>query len=160
MSISARHRNNVRKALSHTRVVMIAGPVARRTFLTLDDPVTFEIATDDPVSFVRDLDHAAIDEIQRVPELLPVIEMYIDEDQRPGRFLLTGSANILTIPRASESLAGRMEIQELLPLAQCEIAGKRIALLDGLFDEGRTGFIRGIYPCKDIVGLVLKECLY
>ena len=70
-----------------------------------------------------------IDEVQRVPDLLRVIKKSVDSDRRAGRFLLTGSANILTLPQVSESLAGRMEIVSLLPLSRAEIRGKKPGFL-------------------------------
>lgn len=156
------------EALKDTRVVMISGPrqagkttLARalagenRQFLTLDDPVIHDAARSDPVGFIRNVDCAVIDEIQRVPELLPVIKMSVDTDQRPGRFLLTGSANILTIPKASESLAGRMAIEELLPLAQCEIEGDENNALQRLFDAESPPFAVGPYPYEDVISRVL-----
>lgn len=123
-------------ALADTPVVLLSGPRqsgkttlvrqlsgAERRYLTLDDEVTLLAAKQDPVGFVRSIDYAVIDEIQRAPGLLLAIKKSVDEDRRPGRFLLTGSANLLAIPNASDSLAGRMEILVLLPLAQCEMAG-------------------------------------
>jgi hypothetical protein len=102
-------------------VVLIVGPrragkttlvrkmgEARRTYITLDDQTVLEAAQSDPAGFIRGLDRAIIDEIQRVPDLLLAIKKTVDEDYRPGRFLLTGSANVLTLPRISDSLAGRM----------------------------------------------------
>jgi predicted AAA+ superfamily ATPase len=72
---------------------------------------------------IRDLDSAMIDEVQLAPDLLRAIKESIDNDRRRGRFLLTGSANILTLPKISESLAGRMEIVTLLPLSRAEVEG-------------------------------------
>ncbi len=158
----------IRLALSDTRIVMIGGPrqagkttllkqVAgrARTFVTLDDPATHSAAMTDPLGFVSRVTKVAIDEIQRAPPLFPVIKMTVDTDQRPGRFLLTGSANILTIPTVSESFAGRMEILDLLPLAQCEIEKTRNDLLDDLFDG--KGPPTGSYPLDpdDVVDRLL-----
>jgi predicted AAA+ superfamily ATPase len=70
---------------------------------------------------IRDLDSAMIDEVQLAPDLLRAIKESIDNDRRRGRFLLTGSANILTLPKISESLAGRMKIVTLLPLSRAEV---------------------------------------
>ena len=70
---------------------------------------------------VRSLDRAVIDEIQRAPQLLLAIKKSVDEDRRAGRFLLTGSANLMTMPAVADSLAGRMETLALLPLSQSEI---------------------------------------
>ncbi|WP_407819697.1 AAA family ATPase, partial [Staphylococcus aureus] len=76
---------------------------------------------------------AIIDEVQRAPELLRAIKQAVDNDRRPGRFLLTGSANILALPTISDSLAGRMEVVTLLPLAQSEIRRNQSNFLDSAF---------------------------
>lgn len=68
-------------------------------YYTLDNATTLDAARQDPVGFVRGMDRAIIDEIQRAPELLLAIKESVDTDQRPGRFLLTGSANLMTLPR-------------------------------------------------------------
>ena len=125
----------IEQALADTRVVLLAGPRqagkttlaqaradAKRTYQTLDNATTLGAARSDPTGFVRNLDRAVIDEVQRVPELLLAIKESVDNDPRPGRFLLTGSANLMTLPRVADSLAGRMETVSLLPLAQSEIA--------------------------------------
>ncbi len=76
-----------------------------------------------------------IDEIQRAPELFTSIKALVAQDRRPGRFILTGSANIMLIPKLADSLAGRMEVIHLAPLAQMEIenAALKISFLDQLF---------------------------
>ncbi len=74
-----------------------------------------------------------IDEVQRVPELMLAIKESVDRDDRPGRFLLTGSANVATMPAVADSLAGRMATIPLLPFAQSEIHGTSGRLLDRLF---------------------------
>ncbi|MDG4576590.1 MAG: ATP-binding protein [Defluviicoccus sp.] len=107
-----------------------------RTYSTLDDQTVLEAAQSDPAGFIRGLDRAIIDEIQRAPDLLLAIKKTVDEDYRPGRFLLTGSANVLTLPRVADSLAGRMETIRMLPLAQAEIANRAPTFLERLF-EGR-----------------------
>jgi predicted AAA+ superfamily ATPase len=127
---------SVREALADTPVVSLNGPrqsgkttLARKLagkdwdYLTLDDASVLESATTDPAGFIRGLDRAVIDEIQRAPDLLLAIKRSVDEDRRPGRFLLTGSAHILTIPKVRESLAGRMEVVTLYPLSHAEVLG-------------------------------------
>lgn len=136
----------VEDALSDTRVVLLTGPrqagkttLARMlatsgmAFHTLDNATTLASARDDPVGFVRGLDRAIIDEIQRAPDLLLAIKESVDADRRPGRFLLTGSANLATLPRVADSLAGRMEVVRLLPLAQCEMRRTESAFIESVF---------------------------
>jgi uncharacterized protein len=137
---------NIQTALEDTPVVMINGPRQcgkttlvkafadeRRTYLTLDDETALTAARSDPVAFLRPLDTAIIDEIQRAPELLRAIKRSVDDDRRPGRFLLTGSADVLTLPTVAESLAGRMEIVNLLPLSQAEIERGATRFLEQAF---------------------------
>jgi predicted AAA+ superfamily ATPase len=140
------------EALSDTPVVLIVGPrragkttlvrkmgEAGRTYITLDDQTVLDAARSDPAGFIRGLDRAIIDEIQRAPDLLLAIKKTVDEDNRPGRFLLTGSANVLTLPRVADSLAGRMETIRMLPLARAEIAGKVPTFLERLFSGKLQG---------------------
>lgn len=134
------------EALADTPVVLIAGPrQAGKTtlvrqfadqglrYLTLDDELTLLAARQDPVGMVRTLDRAIIDEIQRAPQLLLAIKKSVDEDRRAGRFLLTGSANLMALPTVADSLAGRMEILTLLPLSQSELHGVKANWLDAVF---------------------------
>lgn len=138
----------VEEALSDTRIVLLAGPrqagkttLARKVagervpFLTLDNATTLAGARQDPVGFIRGLDRAVIDEVQRAPDLLLAIKESVDADPRPGRFLLTGSANLMTLPRVADSLAGRMEIVRLLPLAQGEIRGAPASFFQDVFES-------------------------
>jgi predicted AAA+ superfamily ATPase len=121
-------------AMADTRVVGLVGPrqsgkttLARkiagsdRPYLTLDDEGTRLYARNDPTGFVRRLDRAVIDEIQRAPALILAIKRSVDEDPRPGRFLVTGSADLFAGTLAPDSLAGRIETIPLLPLSQGEI---------------------------------------
>ena len=138
----------VQEALTDTPVVLIVGPrragkttlvrkmgEAGRTYITLDDRTVLDAAQSDPAGFIRGLDQAIIDEIQRVPDLLLAIKKTVDEDYRPGRFLLTGSANVLTLPRIADSLAGRMETIQMLPLARAEVEGRTPDFLERLFEK-------------------------
>ena len=83
------------------------------------------------MGFVADLPPRVIlDEVQHVPQLFVTLKAAIDRDRRPGRFVLTGSTNVL-LPKLSDSLAGRKAIVRLHPLAQCEIEGTRPSLAAG-----------------------------
>jgi len=132
--------DQVKTALIDTPVVMVTGPrqcgkttlvrgFTSHRYITLDDDTVLEAARGDPSGFVRGLDHAIVDEVQRAPDILRAIKKTIDVDRRPGRFLLTGSANVLTLPQVSESLAGRMQVVNLLPLSRAEIREKRPTFL-------------------------------
>ena len=146
-------------ALSDTPVVLVVGPrqagkttlcrlVAERRrarVLSFDDAATLAAASGDPAGFVGALDGPVVlDEIQKAPTLLPAIKLAVDRRREPGRFLLTGSADVLALPRVSESLAGRMEVLTLWPLSQGEMTGRRDGCIDALFaratpDLGATG---------------------
>lgn len=105
-------------------------------YLTLDEGVQLAAATRDPDGFISSLpDHVVIDEVQRAPDLFRAIKRSVDRDRRPGRFLLTGSADALVLPKVSESLAGRMEVLTLYPLSQGEIEGHREGFVDACFAE-------------------------
>jgi len=117
-----------------TTLVQAVGADAGRRYLTLDDPATYLAVHADPAGFVLDLEGpVTIDEVQRVPELFLAIKQSVDRDRRPGRFLLTGSANALFVPSVADSLAGRMETVRLHPLSEVEIARRRPTFLDRIF---------------------------
>jgi hypothetical protein len=158
---------SVATALRDTPVVLVTGPrqcgkttlvrdliAGHREYLTLDDDTILAAARSDPAGLVRGLDRCTIDEVQRAPDLLRSIKMSVDADRRAGRFLLTGSANLLTVPHVSESLAGRMEIVNLLPLSQAEIHGRKPAFLKSAF-QGKLGRPRETLIGEDLVGAVL-----
>ena len=136
-------------ALSDTPVVLLHGArqvgkstqaqeVARgphpARYLTLDDSTILAAAKSDPAGFIGGVQTpVVIDEVQRAPELFLPIKAAVDRNREPGRFLLTGSANVLLLPKLSESLAGRMEILTLWPLSHGEIEGVEGNFVDGVF---------------------------
>ncbi|HLQ25476.1 MAG TPA: ATP-binding protein [Acidiferrobacterales bacterium] len=134
-------------ALADTPVVLLTG--ARQTgkstlaqayaaakgavYVTFDDPNVLAAAKD-TVGFIKSLgERAVIDEVQRAPWLFTAVKLTVDRNRRPGRFLFTGSANVLLVPQVSDSLAGRMEILQLWPLSQGEIYGRKERFIDVLF---------------------------
>jgi predicted AAA+ superfamily ATPase len=134
-SYTPRHlQSSLEMALNDTPVVCLLGPrqcgkstLARhqapdRVFISLDDAQYLDLARRDPMGLVRELPaFVTIDEIQRAPELILAIKHSVDLDRRPGRFLLTGSANLLQLPHLADSLAGRMECLNLQPFSAAEI---------------------------------------
>ena len=105
-----------------------------REYLTFDDPGVLAAAKRDPNGFIAGLSTpVTLDEVQHVPELFPVIKVAIDREREAGRYLLTGSANVLLLPKLSESLAGRMELLTLWPFSHGEMNGVREGFIDTLF---------------------------
>jgi predicted AAA+ superfamily ATPase len=130
-----RHLDSLlRESLQDTPAVLVNGPrqcgkttlvrqfEGEMAYFSLDDPALLAAVQADPLGFVNRLDRAIIDEVQRAPQLLMALKLVIDQDRRPGRFLLTGSANLMALPHISDSLAGRVEIFNLLPLSHSELA--------------------------------------
>lgn len=139
------------EALADTPVVLIHGPrqcgkttLAQKvgenagyTYLSFDDDVTLAAASADPVGFVGDLpERTILDEVQRAPGIFTALKSAVDRGRTPGRFLLTGSANVLLVPKLADSLAGRMAILRLHPLAQAEVLGREPGFLRAIFGGG------------------------
>jgi len=135
----------VKTALRDTPVVCLLGPrqvgkttlvkqlMPKKSYISFDDQSLVIAAKKDPISFVLGLpDPVILDEVQRVPELIPAIKSSVDEKRNPGRFLLTGSANLLLLPKVQESLAGRMEVIRLNPLSEMEKCRSKKSLLKSL----------------------------
>jgi predicted AAA+ superfamily ATPase len=113
-------------------------------YLTFDDATVLAAAEADPDGFVRALGGpAVIDEVQRAPGLFRAIKAVVDADRRPGRLLLTGSADVFLLPSVSESLAGRMEVLTLWPFSQGELEGHREGFVDAVFGEALPDAVEG-----------------
>jgi len=105
-------------------------------YRTLDDATLREAAENDPQGFIkRNTTTLIIDEVQRVPSLLTEIKKAVDEDTTPGQYLLTGSANIQTLPTVKESLAGRIAKIRLRPLAHGEVKKKPPSFFESAFSQ-------------------------
>lgn len=159
----------VETALTDTRVVLITGPrqagkttLARqfenssRPYITLDDAGTLNAARSDPTGFIRGIERAVIDEVQRAPDLMLAIKESVDRNEEPGRFLLTGSANLATVPAIADSLAGRMAVVSLLPFAQSEIRSSPGQMLDRLFAGDEPTAVGDIVFGDELMNIVLK----
>ena len=136
------------EALADSPIVLIHGPrqcgkttlariIGERkgyAYVSFDDAVLYTAAQADPVGFASDLpERVILDEVQRVPALFSALKVAVDRQRSAGRFILTGSANVLLVPKLADSLAGRMEIIRLHPLAQCELNRRTTSFLDSLF---------------------------
>lgn len=167
----------IKTAMQDTRVVMITGPrqagkttlakklvsskrrdsgteLSRGTYISLDDRTMQDAARSDPRGFLRQEYPMVIDEIQRVPELLLAIKENVDTDPTPGRFLLTGSTNVMTLPKVADSLAGRMETINLFPLAQTEIHDRKNTFLQDVF-QGQVSQSSNYLTGDDLVSTIL-----
>jgi predicted AAA+ superfamily ATPase len=119
-----------------TLVRMIAKNRRPAEYYSLDTLAVSAAAQDDPEGFVAGLNGpVVIDEVQKAPMLLPAIKSAVDADRKPGRFLLTGSASVLTLPAVSESLVGRMELHTLWPFSQGEICATRESFVEKVFQK-------------------------
>jgi hypothetical protein len=138
----------LQEALADTPVVLIHGPrqsgkttLARLVgdkagyrYVSFDEEAVRMAAESDPSGFVAELpDRVILDEVQRVPMLFRALKVAVDRRRTPGRFLLTGSANVLLVPMLADSLAGRMAILRLYPFSQCELVRRPPRFLDALF---------------------------
>ena len=149
--VPRRAESLVAEALADTRVVTLNGArQAGKSTLAriaaaghpstlvrlLDDPATLRAARDDPAGFVEHDGLMVIDEVQLAPELFRSIKVAVDPDQRPGQFLLTGSAQVLALRQLPDALPGRMEIVELWPFSQGELEQSPDAFIDAAFAHG------------------------
>ncbi len=171
-------RKSIETAMGERRVLLLAGPrqCGKTTLVrhldgenveyrTLDDKISRELADVDPLEFINhEKGMLVIDEVQKAPDLLPVIKMAVDENRRPGQFLLAGSSNVRKFPGVTESLAGRVAKIRLRTLTEGEIRNTGTGFLERAFDQdfkyqwegyGRGELIeaaaRGGYP--EAVGL-------
>ncbi|MGH8993814.1 MAG: ATP-binding protein [Acidimicrobiia bacterium] len=151
----------MREALSAFRVVVVTGARqagkttlvrqvldGRGSFVRLDDQATLQAALTDPVSMARTGDPPrAFDEVQRVGDpLVRAIKATVDDNPAAGQFILNGSADFLTVPTISESLAGRAVFFELWPFTQGEIEGTPDRFVETAFE--RPERLRGGSPCR------------
>jgi predicted AAA+ superfamily ATPase len=119
------------EALTDTPVVFLRGArqtgkttlvknllgIGERHYVTLDSATALAAALHDPTGFLHGLRKpVTLDEVQRAPDLMLAIKEDVDRNRLPGRYLLTGSANVMVLPKVADSLAGRMEILTLYPL--------------------------------------------
>lgn len=114
-----------RQAGKSTLVQSIGEETGPREYVTLDDTATLLAAKRDPEGFIEQFsDAVTIDEVQRAAELLLPIKAAVDRDRTPGKFLLTGSSNVMLVPKVADALVGRVETLTLWPLSQVEVEGR------------------------------------
>ncbi len=115
---------------------LIEQNIFKAQLITFDDPTILAAALQDTLGFLEDLQpHVILDEVQRVPEIFLSIKKLVDQDRKGRRFILTGSADVMTLPKVADSLAGRIEVHNLWPLSQDEIRNKPSVFLKTLVSE-------------------------
>lgn len=170
--VSRRLLDRLREGLSASPVVALTGPrtagkstVVRDlvaatggTYLDLDDPAVRRLAADDPRAFVQDLrEPVALDEFQRVPELLSAIKSELNRDRHLGRYLLAGSARHDVVPELADFLTGRVDLLTLWPFAVAETAPGAPSVIDRLYDGSLLRARRTTATTRsELVGVVLR----
>ena len=140
--------NGARQSGKSTLVKSLVGPNGEpRKYLTLDDVAVLNAAKSDAAGFINALQGPiTLDEVQRAPELFLAIKAAVDRDRQPGRFLLTGSADVLVLPGVADSLAGRIEVLSLWPLSCAEMADSPdFNRVDALFTGDWSALV--VPPC-------------
>lgn len=138
------------------KTTLVRKAFPRHSYVSLEDPDEREFASSDPRGFLQRLkDGAVLDEVQRVPELLSYLQTEVDRDDRPGRFILTGSQQLILRSQIGQTLAGRSAILHLLPFSFRELVRRRPAEPHSITEPaGRT-----IKPDRELE-TVLFEGLY
>lgn len=140
----------LRESLADSPVVLIQGPrqcgkttlaqtvglAADYEYISFDERAVCGAAEADPAGFVAALPpRVVLDEAQKAPGIFSAIKLEVDRKRAPGRFILTGSVNVLQVRAITDSLAGRMDILELQPFSQCELERAKPGFLDALFSS-------------------------
>ena len=170
------HKRNLRfavkEALQDTPVIVLNGArqVGKSTFckqliadgllqaqlVTLDDPSTLAAAQADPLGFIEGLNkHLIIDEVQRAPALLLSIKKVVDDNRKERRIILTGSADVMSLPKIADSLAGRIEIHKLWPFSQDELRTQHSDFLNILLSND-SGFASLKTPWDEIIQMIVN----
>src|SRR5258706_8306866 len=156
----------LRRYLRQYPVVTVIGPrqsgkttlcrhiLPDKPYLSLENPDTARRAAADPRSFLAAFPKGVIlDEIQRAPELLSYLQEIVDEDSRPGRFVLTGSAQLELLGKVSQSLAGRTALLTLLPFSLSEAYPKQVP------SQIEPMLFRGFFPRVHARNLDVREAM-
>ena len=140
----------LRESLADSPVVLIQGPrqcgkttlaqtvglASGYEYISFDDRAVCSAAEADPGGFVDALPpRVVLDEAQKAPGIFSAVKLAVDRERAPGRFILTGSVNVLQVRAITDSLAGRMDILELHPFSQNELARAKPRFLDALFSS-------------------------
>jgi uncharacterized protein len=149
--------NGARQVGKSTLVTELLALPGRVEVLTLDHEPTRRAAAADPRGFLdREVDTLVIDEAQLEPRLFRAVKAAVDADRRPGRFILTGSARLLSVPDMADALVGRVEVVELWPFSEVELADAAFSVLDTVDHAPNAIVATGTVSRKDLVELVVR----
>ncbi|MEE9145413.1 MAG: ATP-binding protein [Candidatus Binatia bacterium] len=149
--------HGARQTGKSTLVQWLASEGHPARYLTLDDAGVLAAVREDPSGFLAAVEGPIVlDEVQRAPGLFLAIKTAVDRDRRAGRFLLTGSANVMQLPRLSESLVGRMEVLTLWPMSQGEIEAVKEDFIDVVFSDVLWSKIKIREKMSGLVGRMLR----
>lgn len=149
--------NGARQVGKSTLVEELVKKGYKAQYISFDDHAILFASSHDPFGFLDKYEGAiAIDEVQRNPEIFMAIKRIVDGRKKSGQFLLTGSANVLTIPKVSESLAGRMILHSLFPLSQGEINGKKESFIDWAFNQKKLPTLKKSLKQNELIDLIVK----
>jgi len=133
---------------------LISDGVFKGESITLDDPATLAAALADPMGFLKGLNkHLIIDEVQRAPGLFLSIKKLVDDDRKRVRYILTGSADVMTLPKIADSLAGRIEIHSLWPLSAGEILNRESRFLE-ILTSSKQQFSSSVSDWSDMLEMM------
>ncbi len=151
--------NGPRQAGKSTLVQHLARTFFPADYVTFDDVAVYALASHDPEGFLRHFAGPVIlDEVQRVPEIFRALKLLIDEHrakgkaQANGRFLLTGSANIMALSELANALVGRMAVLSLYPLSAGEVMGNDAPVVNGWFDQ-EIAFGKGAETSREKISM-------
>jgi predicted AAA+ superfamily ATPase len=140
------------------KTTLVRAAFPRHDYASLEEPDVRSFALEDPRGFLAQFRRSVVlDEVQRTPDLFSYVQTMVDDDDRPGRFILTGSQNFVLLRSISQSLAGRCAILHLLPFSRGELEGRGPLGITAIGRElprrraGATGdametMFRGFYP--------------
>jgi len=149
--------NGARQVGKSTLVTDLLHLSGRVEVMTLDHEPTLRAASSDPRTFVeRSVDTLVIDEAQLEPRLFRAVKAAVDTDRRPGRFVLTGSARLLSVPEMADALVGRVEVIELWPFSEIELAGSRSSVVDVIERSPDAIVVSRAIRRKDLAELVVR----
>jgi uncharacterized protein len=139
------------------KTTLVRSVFTGHAYISLESPDHLAFALEDPRGFLGQFSgNVILDEAQRTPDLFSYIQTLVDEEDRPGRFVLTGSHNFLLMEKISQSLAGRSAILHLLPFSHSELVGRAPMPIESIGMIEKTGAANSKEPAAKVFDLLLR----